>query len=414
VSDERPPRSDLDPAPSEPGAGPHEETELSVAIDLSRRKSAPPPDLVRESILGARREAGPYVTMTRIALTQLARSRVARLGSLMLACLGFVAILADVLASDLPLACRWRGVLYLMPAVTRPTALGDEDCTRMERDHSPGDWQIPPLVAYGPSEVSESRPRLGEAGDVPSGDEDVLLPPLTHGHPFGTDRLGRDLFARVVHGTRTALGQGLVASFVLVAIGVALGALAGFLGGLIDAIVARSVEALTAIPTLVLVLVVGALVPHPTTATLLWTIALTRWTELARLVRAEVLLTLGSDHVSAARALGASPLRVLRRHVMPNAIGPAIVAAAFGVASVVVVEAAVDFLHVGSPDTMASWGESLGEARAHPQAWWLVAFPAATLLTTLVALNLVGEAARDALDPRLRGVGGELTEGMRG
>jgi peptide/nickel transport system permease protein len=413
VSDKRLPGAGLDEAPEEPGQGP-DEPELSVAIDLSRRKSAPPPELVRGPIVGARRAAGPYVTMTRIALAQLARSRLARLGSLLLACLGFVAILADVLANDLPLACRWRGVLYLMPAVTRPTSLESMDCTRMKRDHGPGDWQIPPLVAYGPSEISESRPRPGEVLDVTSGAEDVLLPPLTRGHPFGTDRLGRDVFARVVHGTRTALGLGLVASLVLVAIGVVLGALAGFLGGVIDAIVARSVEALTAIPTLVLVLVVGALVPHPTTATLLWTIALTRWTELARLVRAEVLLTLGSDHVSAARALGASPLRVLRRHVLPNAVGPAIVAAAFGVASVVVVEAAVDFLHAGSPDTLASWGESLGEARAHPQAWWLVAFPAATLLATLVALNLVGEAARDALDPRLRGVGGELTEGMRG
>ncbi|HLK37542.1 MAG TPA: hypothetical protein VKU41_12370, partial [Polyangiaceae bacterium] len=92
----------------------------------------------------------------------------------------------------------------------------------------------------------------------------------------------------------------------------------------------------------------------------------------------------------------------------------AIVAAAFGVASVIVVEATVDFLRAGSPDTIASWGESMGEARAHPHAWWLIAFPVAALLTTVAALNLVGEAARDALDPRLRGVGEELTEGMRG
>src|SRR5258708_26461036 len=162
-----------------------------------------------------------------------------------------------------------------------------------------------------------------QAGDVPAVDEDVLVPPLTRGHPFGTDALGLDLFSRVVHGTRTALGLGLGASFFLVAIGVALGALAGFLGGFVDAVVSRMVEALMAIPTLVLVLVVGALVAHPTTATLLRTIALTRWSQLARLLPAEVLLTLGSDYVHAARALGASPSRLLRRHVLPNAIGPA-------------------------------------------------------------------------------------------
>ena len=221
------------------------------------------------------------------------------------------------------------------------------------------------------------------------------------------------MFARTVYGARTALGLGLGAAAILVFLGVALGALAGFAGGTLDTIVTRTVESLTAIPTLVLVLIVGALVPHPTTATLLWTIALTRWTDLARLVRAEVLLTVGADYVVAARALGASAGRVLGRHVLPNALGPALVAAAFGVASVVLIEAAVDFLRVGPPDTMASWGEALGEARGHPAAWWLVVFPGTALLATLVALNLVGEAARDALDPRLRGAGEKLTEPMR-
>ncbi|MGH7272492.1 MAG: ABC transporter permease, partial [Polyangiaceae bacterium] len=136
-------------------------------------------------------------------------------------------------------------------------------------------------------------------------------------------------------------------------------------------------------------------------------------TDLARLVRAEVLLTLGLDYVAAARALGASPSRVLRRYVLPNAIGPAVIAMAFGMASVVLTEAAVEFLRVAPPNTMASWGEALGEARSHAGAWWLVVFPGLALLATLIALNMVGEAARDALDPRLRGVGRELAEGLR-
>jgi peptide/nickel transport system permease protein len=301
------------------------------------------------------------------------------------------------MASDLPIACRWHGALYLMPGVTHPAALADVDVARMRREAGPGDWLVPPLVAHGP--------------DWPGGDDEVLRAPLSGGHLLGTDAMGRDVFARVVHGARTAFVLGLGASGVLVLIGVALGALAGFAGGAIDSMVSRLVESLTAIPTLVLVLVVGALVPHPTTATLLWTIGLTRWTELARLVRAEVLHALGDDYVTAARALGVSPVRVLWRHVMPNAIGPAIVAAAFGIASVVLVEAAVDFLRVGSPETMASWGEAMGEARAHAEAWWLVVFPGVALLATLVALNLVGEAARDALDPRLRGPGGTSVPG---
>jgi len=378
--------------------GRSDEPEQSAAIHLLRRK-APAGQLVRASIFGATRAATPYVTMARIAVARLALSRLARAGGLVLACLALIAVFAELLASDLPIACRWHGAIYVLPNVVRPTALSDLGYEQMVNEKGGGDWMLTPLVAHGPTRVREGA--------------QVLAPPATAHHPLGTDAVGRDLFARLVYGARTALGLGLAASAVLVAIGVTLGALAGFAGGAIDSLVARAVESLSAIPTLVLVLVVGALVPHPTTATLLWTIALTRWTELARLVRAEVLTSLGTDYVTAARALGASPLRVLWRHVLPNAIGPAIVAAAFGVASVVLVEAAVDFLRVGSPDTMASWGEAMGEARTHANAWWLVAFPCAALLATLVALNLVGEAARDALDPKLRGQGVELEEGMR-
>jgi peptide/nickel transport system permease protein len=349
---------------------------------------AAPPSVLRASIMQAGRAAAPYLTATRIALRQLARSRAARMGGLVLAAVLVVACLADVLASDLPLACRWRGATYLLPCVTHPAALADVDCAVMRRDAGANDWLLPPLVAYGPDERA-------------AGASDALLPPFRQGHPFGTDARGRDVFARVVHGARTALELGLGTSAVLVAIGLALGALAGFAGGTVDSIVTRLVESLTAVPTLALVIVVCAVVPHPTTATMLWTIALTRWTDLSRLVRAEVLRALGTDYVTAARALGASPARVLRRHVLPNAVGPAVVAVAFGVASVVLTEAAVDFLRVGPPSTMASWGEALGEARSHAAAWWLFAFPGASLLATLVACNLIGEAARDALDPRV-------------
>jgi peptide/nickel transport system permease protein len=369
------------------------------ALRLSRRKAASGARLVRTSVVAARRVAAPYETMTRVALAQIARSRLARLGGIILAALAIVALSADLLASDLPIACRWHSTVYLLPSVTHPEALAGVDCSRMRRDRAPGDWQIDPLALHGPMHADPGA---------------VLSPPLTPGHGLGTDAAGRDLFARLVHGTSTALGLGLAGSVVLVAIGVSFGAAAGFLGGLTDAIVSRAVESLVAIPTFLLVLVVGALVPHATTTTLLWTIALTRWTELSRVVRAEVLVTLGTDYVTAARALGVSSWRILVRHVLPNAIGPALVAAAFGIASIVLIEAAVDFLRVGSPDGSASWGEALGEARGHPQAWWLIAFPGTLLLLTLVALNLVGEAARDALDPKLRGSGEDMRQGMRG
>jgi len=370
-----------------------------LALHLSRRKPAMPGStLARSSLRAARRAAAPYATMARIAVAQLGRSRLARAGALVLAVLAAVAAAANLLASDLPLACRWRGTLYVFPNVVRPLALAGVDCRRMETEKSPGDWQIEPPVPFGPTQ----RDALA-----------ALAAPLTARHPLGTDDRGRDLFARLVYGARTAFRLGLSGSLVLVVLGAALGAASGFLGGVVDAIVSRAVESLTAIPTLLIVLVVAGLLPHPTTGALLWTIALTRWTELARLVRAEVLVTLGNDYVTAARALGMSPWRILLRHVLPNAIGPAIVAATFGVAAIVLTEAAVDFLGVGPTDVTASWGETLGEARFHPAAWWLVAFPGAALLATLIALNLVGEAARDALDPKLRGVTDEVAEGMR-
>ena len=133
---------------------------------------------------------------------------------------------------------------------------------------------------------------------------------------------------------------------------------------MLDALVSRFVETLTAFPTLVLVLVVQALVAHPTMSTLLLAIGLTRWPEVARLVRAEVLLVSSQDYVLAARALGAGPWRILRRHVVPNAFAPILVAGTFGLASVVLLEASLDFLHAGIPAAHPSWGETLSENSA--------------------------------------------------
>jgi peptide/nickel transport system permease protein len=141
---------------------------------------------------------------------------------------------------------------------------------------------------------------------------------------------------------------------------------------------------------------------------------LTRWPEVARLVRAEVILVSSQDYVIAARALGASPFRVLRRHVVPNAFAPILVAATFGLASVVLVETALDFLRVGIPPSAASWGETLSETREHLGAWWLLVFPGLAVFVTVMALNLAGEALRDALDPRLRAALGGMAEGAPG
>jgi peptide/nickel transport system permease protein len=222
------------------------------------------------------------------------------------------------------------------------------------------------------------------------------------GHPFGTDREGRDVFARAVHGTRTYLVFALAAVLVSLLLGGLLGSMAGLFGGATDALVARAIETVSAFPPLVLVLGIQAAVPRATVATLFFAIALTRWPEVARLVRAEVMQVATRDYVMAARALGASPLRVLRRHIAPNVRGQLAVLGAVGVPAVIVIEASLDFLRIGGTAGKVSWGETMSQFRDAPHAWWLLAFPGAFLFMTVVAMTLVGEARRDAADPRAR------------
>jgi peptide/nickel transport system permease protein len=230
---------------------------------------------------------------------------------------------------------------------------------------------------------------------------DVLRPPLASvSHVLGTDTAGRDVFAVIVHGARVVMSFALLCVALLVAFGTLVGALGGFFGGIFDALVARSVETMTAFPTIVLVLAFQAMMPRASTLTLLLAISLTRWAEVARLVRGEVIAVSAQDYVLAARALGASPLRILVRYVFPNARAQALVSATFALAAVVLVEASCDFLGLGIEESSPTWGHLMAQARHHPAAWWLLAFPALALLVTVVSQNVVGEALRDALDPR--------------
>ena len=233
---------------------------------LRRTTSVPPPSLgAAGSLTGA--------------FAYLRRNPVARFGALALACIAMIAVFADVLAGDLPLACNFHGKVFLLPAITHPTELALYDRARLDAEPGALAWAIEPLVRFGPQETSTR-------GEVAA----MRPPALGREHPFGTDAYGRDVFARLVHGARTSLGAALIAALGFVAIGTLLGALGGFFGGVFDAVVARLIETITAFPTLVLVLVVQAVVPHPTLWTLLLAIGLARWPEVARLVRAEVIL----------------------------------------------------------------------------------------------------------------------------
>jgi peptide/nickel transport system permease protein len=313
------------------------------------------------------------------------RSRLGTVGTLMATVLILCAVFADVLASELPIACKLHGHVWLFPNVTQPAellALGHDAIAREAA------FRVGAVVEHGPT-----------TGDSAM----ALAPPLrAKGHPLGTDREGRDVFARVVHGTRTYFVFALAAVLVSLLFGGVLGSMAGLFGGATDALVGRAIETVSAFPPLVLVLGIQAAVPRATVATLFLAIALTRWPEVARLVRAEVMQVATRDYVLAARALGASPLRVLRRHIAPNVRGQLFVLGAVGVPAVILIEASLDFLRIGAPAGTASWGEMMSEFREATSAWWLLACPGTFLFATVVALTLVGEALRDNLDPRTR------------
>lgn len=333
----------------------------------------------------------PRTTLTS-AFARLQHARIPFAALVVLSCIVLLAVFAEILASDLPIACKFHGSTYFLPNVAHPQKLTSYDNQRIEAESDEGDWAIYPLVRFGPTQTAA-------AGEI----HVLAAPSLFHQHPFGTDDRGRDLFARTIYGIRTSLTVSLLAVLGFVGLGSILGALGGFFGRMVDAVVSRAVEAISAFPTILLVLVVQALLPRPTLSTMLFAIALARWPEVTRLVRAEVLSVTAQDYVTAARALGASPWRVLFRHVLPNTKGAIVVATTFGVAQVALIEASLSFLRVGVPQSTASLGETLSEVRDHPEAWWLFVVPGIAVFVLVATLNLVGEALRDFLDPRERG-----------
>ncbi|HZO08854.1 MAG TPA: ABC transporter permease [Myxococcota bacterium] len=222
-------------------------------------------------------------------------------------------------------------------------------------------------------------------------------------HPLGTDGLGRDLLVRLLYGARTSLSVGLLSAAALFAIGVLVGALAGWFRGPVDLLLSRGIEVVLCFPAFFLVLfVLSAADPDtlPPVLSIALVIALVGWPSVARLVRAEFLRLREADFVLAARALGCSPARAILAHVLPNAIGPALVAASFAVGAGALVEAALSYLGLGVQSPIPSWGALVNESHA-PSHWWLQLFPGLAILVSVVCYNLVGEALREALDPRL-------------
>ena len=245
----------------------------------------------------------------------------------------------------------------------------------------------PFLTAYDP----------GHIGDIAATRN---LPPSL-AHPMGTDKFGRDVLTRVLYGSRVSLSIGFIAVSISITLGTLVGAVAGYFGGAVDNVLMRIVDMLISFPRLVLLITVIALFD---TSLLLVTLILgfTLWPSTARIVRAEVLSLREREFVEAARALGLGAPRIIFRHIIPNVMGPVIVAATLGLGNIILIEAGLSFLGFGVQPPTPSWGVIIKEGHsALRQAPWVTTFAGLAIVFTVVALNLVGDGLRDALDPRL-------------
>jgi len=231
----------------------------------------------------------------------------------------------------------------------------------------------------------------------------VRLPsqPPSFAHPLGTDPYSRDVLSRLLYGGRISLAVGLGAVLLAMSFGIAIGAVAGFIGGAVDAVLMRFVDAALSIPRLLVLILVASLWGSLGLVPLTLLMAGTGWFAVSRLVRAETLALREREFIVAARALGASPMRILVRHVLPNVAAPALVAAALGIANVILLEAGLSYLGIGVRPPTASWGAIIQDgAERVSDLWWLTLFPGLAILVTVFACNALGDALRDAFDPR--------------
>ena len=317
-----------------------------------------------------------------------------------------VAAFAPAIAGTKPVLCRYKGRLYMpclgyfnrrweAPVFTKDKFRGTYPQNLKDKD--PDSWAIWPLVFQDPYRRVRDNEWPGRP-ENPSRDE---------GRPnainlFGTDQYGVDVFAKMVHGTTIALLVGFVSMGLAGSIGIIVGAIGGYFGGWVDMLTSRLTEVVMCIPTLVLILALVAVVEKPTIWKTMAIIGATGWTGIARLTRAEFLRLKESEFVMAARAAGAGPVRIMLRHILPNALAPVLVPITFGIAAAILIEGSLSFLGFGPPPPTASWGSILNSARSNLQLWWLVVFPGAGIFLTVLAYNLVGEALQEATDPRLR------------
>lgn len=228
-----------------------------------------------------------------------------------------------------------------------------------------------------------------------------LLPPSPQ-HLMGTDELGRDVLSRMLTGGRISLAVGIIAVLIAAIIGIALGAVSGFFGGTVDNVIMRTVDIVLTIPTLFLILMLIVFL-GPSLVNIMIIIGLTSWTDIARIIRAEVMSIKKTAYVDAARLIGIRKRDIIFRHILPNAIAPVFVYMTFGISGAILTESGLSFLGLGVQPPMPSWGNILtaGKDYIH-SAWWLIAFPGLAIFISVFGYNILGEGLRDFLNPKLK------------
>jgi oligopeptide transport system permease protein len=246
-------------------------------------------------------------------------------------------------------------------------------------------------------------PTLFTSADPGYADPNQSLLARSGAHWFGTDLQGHDIYARTVYGARASIVVGLGATLLVFVVGGVLGALAGFYGGWIDAVISRVADVFFGIPLLLAAIVLMQVMHRRTVWTVIAILALFGWPQVARIARGVVLAVRGSDYVLAAQALGLSKLRILVRHVLPNAIGPVIAVSTIALGLFIVAEATLSYLGVGLPSSVVSWGGDIDVAQTRLRAGSPILFyPAGALAVTVLAFMMMGDVLRDALDPASR------------
>jgi peptide/nickel transport system permease protein len=319
------------------------------------------------------------------------RNRLALAGFYVVWLLAFVALFADFLANDRPLFLSYRGRVHFPIIRGYLVGLGwaqwPPELLNVDYKKLQSDVAIFPPVPYRQTQID-----LG-----------VPLEPPSNRHWFGTDRLGRDVLAGMIHGARISLSIGFVAVGIAVLIGVLLGALAGYFGAWVDIAISRFFEIMLSLPTFFLLITVAAIFP-PSIFLTMAIIGLTSWVGIARFTRSEFLRIRNLDYVTAAVSLGVSSRKIMFQHILPNALAPVIVSVVLGIAGAILVESSLSFLGIGVPAELVTWGSILNEASGATFAWWLAVFPGLAIFITVLAYYLVGEGLREVLDPRLRGL----------